>query len=149
MMSFPGIFRCLALAKRLCSETPILRLLTVAEPRAWFTAKRQARFAQLIVAAILFVAAGDLISMPGSVELAILHAADVAPYLTALLAATAVAAVSGWKAARQAHRADLSYWRIRALDVSTTTFGKHARRRRGNAPSAGSDDPAFGHAIAA
>lgn len=141
MIGFLSILWCLALVILLCSETTLSRLLCTRlaeKPLAWFTAEQRARFARLIVAAVLVVAAGELITMPGSVELA----ANAAPYLGALVAATVVVAVSCWKGPLQAYRADLSYWQIRALDVSSGTFGKCARRKRGNAPSADNDDAA-------
>lgn len=141
MIGFLSILWCLALVILLCSETTVSRLLCTRlaeEPLAWFTAEQRARFVRLIVTGIMVVAAGELIAMPGSTELA----ANAAPYLGALVAATVVVAVSCWKGALQAYRADLSYWQIRALDVSSGTFGKCARRKRGNAPSADNDDAA-------
>lgn len=141
MIGFLSILWCLTLVILLFSETTLSRLLCtrLAErPLVRFTAKQRVRFVHLIVAAILVVVAGELITMPGSVELA----ANAAPYLGALVTATIVVAVSCWKGALQAYRADLSYWQIRALDVSNATFGKCARRKRGNAPSADNDDAA-------
>lgn len=152
MIGFLGIFWCAALVKRLCQEASLSRLLNarlVDEFLAWFTAKQRTKFVHLILAAVMFVAARELIALPGSVELSIVHAANVAPYLAALAAFTIVTALSCWRVARQAHRADLSYWQIRALDVFNGTFGKCARRKRGNAPSADNDDAAPEFVVAA
>jgi len=107
-------------------------------PFAQFTAQQRSRFVRLIVAVIVVVAVGELLAMPGSAELA----ANAVPYLAALVTATAFAAASCWKGAFQAYRENLSYWQIRALEISSGTFGKCARRKRGNAPSADNDDAA-------
>lgn len=141
MIGFLSILWCLALVILLCSEAKVSRLLCTRlaeEPLARFMARQRARFVRLIVAAIIVVAVGELLAMPGSAELA----ASAAPYIGALVATTVAVAVSCSKGALQAYRADLSYWQIRALDVSGGTFGKCARRKRGNAPSADNDDAA-------
>lgn len=152
MIGFLATVWCLALALELWPDAPFSRCLnarSATAPLAWFAARRRANFAQFIVAAVLFVAARDLMAMPGSVELSFLFAANAGPVLGAVAATALDAAVSCWKAVYRAHRVDLSYWQVRALDVSNQTFGKCARRARGDAPAADNDDDAPALVIAA
>lgn len=149
MVGFLGLVLCIVLLIRLCPDRPLARQLNerlAEEPLAWLAAMQRTQFVYFIVFVVMLVAAGELIALPGTVELPFFFAVDFAAYVGSILAISVVAAVYCRTVAHRPNRTDPSFWHIRALEVSSKTFGKCARRKRGSAPLANNDDdpsPAF------
>lgn len=142
----------LALVMRLCPQIPFSRLLNerlIEQPVAWFATDQATNFIYFIIVAVMFLTSGELIALLARADL-FFASANLALHVGAIVATSVVAAVSCGKVTLQTRRAKLSFWRIQALGVSNSTFGKCARRRRGDFSSADNDDdPATVFVIAA
>jgi hypothetical protein len=143
MLELSGLLLIQVMVMRLCPEIPFSRLLNeslVAKRLTWLATRQPSDLIYFIIVLSMFVAAGDMIAMLGSAELFLVHAADITPYLHGLAVTSVLVAVCRGKVAFQARRAKLSFWHVRALDVSSCPFGKGARRNREGSGSPGNDD---------
>nr|WP_166181256.1 hypothetical protein [Altererythrobacter segetis] len=143
MLGLSGVVLSLALVMRLCPKIPFSRLLNeqlIEKPLAWLATRQRVDLIYFTIVLIMLVAAGEMVVMLGSAELFFAHALDVTPYLHALAVSSVLVAVSRGNVALRTRQAKLSFWHVRELDVSASTFGKGAVRKRARANLIHNDD---------